>query len=69
MHDSLQSKDPISIPRHAAQSQRHRTLENVRQRLEARFGNAARMEIQVWSRAFIDVTLTLPAKTITGRQS
>jgi two-component system sensor histidine kinase AlgZ len=43
-------------------------LENVRQRLEARFGNAARMEIEVEARVY-RVTLTLPAKTITERQS
>jgi LytS/YehU family sensor histidine kinase len=40
-------------------------LENVRQRLEARYGNAARMEIQVEARMY-RVTLTLPAKTIPG---
>jgi len=36
-------------------------LENVRQRLEARYGNAARMEIQVEPRMY-RVTLTLPAR-------
>jgi two-component system sensor histidine kinase AlgZ len=36
-------------------------LENVRQRLEARYGNAARMEIKVEERVY-RVTLTLPAK-------
>jgi LytS/YehU family sensor histidine kinase len=43
-------------------------LENVRQRLEARFGNAARMEIHVEPRVY-RVTLTLPARTIPWRQS
>jgi two-component system sensor histidine kinase AlgZ len=37
-------------------------LENVRQRLEARYGNAARMEIQAEARIY-RVTLTLPMRT------
>ena len=42
-------------------------LENVRQRLEARYGNSARMEVQIEGRLF-RVTLTLPAKAL-QRQS